>query len=139
MNGNDTQLRVLDEVDLGAADIAAWSAASSPTELVSLYLPTHRAGREVTQDPVLFRRLVASAAEEVTGGEILTAAAGLVDDREFWSHGSAGLAVLAGADGTTAIRLSDPTPELTIVSDRFHLKPLMACLLYTSDAADDRT
>jgi hypothetical protein len=50
----------------------------------------------------------------------------LVDDREFWTHGSAGLAVLAGADGTTAIRLSDPTPELTIVSDRFHLKPLVA-------------
>jgi len=128
MNGNDTQLRVLDEVDLGAADIAAWSAASSPTELVSLYLPTHRAGREVTQDPVLFRRLVASAAEEVTDGELLTAAARLVDDREFWAHGSDGLAVLAGADGTTAIRLSEPTAEFMVVSDRFHLKPLMAAL-----------
>lgn len=128
MNGNDTQLRVLDEIDLGTADIAAWSAASSPTELVSLYLPTHRAGREVTQDPVLFRRLVASAAEEVTDGELLAAATRLVDDREFWSHGSSGLAVLAGPDGTTAIRLSDPTAEFTVVSDRFHLKPLMAAL-----------
>ena len=128
MNGIDTQLRVVDEVDLVAADIATWSAASSPSELVSLYLPTHRAGREVTQDPVLFRRLVANAAEEVTDGELLTAAARLVDDREFWAHGSAGLAVLAGADGTTAIRLSDPTAEFTIVSDRFHLKPLVAAL-----------
>jgi hypothetical protein len=128
MNGNDIQLRVIDEVDLGAADIATWSAASSPTELVSLYLPTHRAGREVTQDPVLFRRLVASAAEEVTDGELLTAAARLVDDREFWAHGSDGLAVLAGADGTTVIRLSEPTAEFMVVSDRFHLKPLMAAL-----------
>jgi hypothetical protein len=128
MNGNDTQLRVLDEVDLGTADIAAWSSASSPTELVSLYLPTHRAGREVTQDPVVFRRLVASAAAEVTDGELLASAARLVDDREFWSHGSSGLAVLAGPDGTTAIRLSDPTAEFTVVSDRFHLKPLMAAL-----------
>lgn len=128
MNGIDTQLRVLDEADLVAADIAAWSAASGPSELVSLYLPTHRAGREVTQDPVLFRRLVANAAEEVTDREVLTAAMRLVDDREFWGHGAAGLAVLAGADGTTAIRLSDPIPEVTIVSDRFHLKPLVAAL-----------
>ena len=128
MNGIDTQVRVIDEVDLGAADITTWSAASGPTELVSLYLPTHRAGREVTQDPVLFRRLVASAADEVTDGELLTAAARLVDDREFWSHGSGGLAVLAGAGGTTAIRLSDPTAEFTVVSDRFHLKPLVAAL-----------
>jgi hypothetical protein len=36
-----------------------------PSELVSIYLPTHRAGKEVTQDPVLFRRLVATAEEEV--------------------------------------------------------------------------
>lgn len=128
MNGIDTQLRVIDEVDLDAANIATWSAASSPTEFVSLYLPTHRAGREVTQDPVLYRRLVASAAEEVTNGELLAAAARLVDDREFWAHGSAGLAVLAGADGTTAIRLSEPTGEFMVVSDRFHLKPLMAAL-----------
>jgi hypothetical protein len=128
MNGHDTQLRVIDEVDLVANDIATWAAASSPTELVSLYLPTHRAGREVTQDPVLFRRLVARAADEVTDGEVLAVATRLVDDREFWAHGSAGLAVLAGADSTTAIRLSDPTAELTIVSDRFHVKPLVAAL-----------
>jgi hypothetical protein len=128
MNGHDTQVRVIDQVDLDAADIVTWSAASSPTELVSLYLPTHHAGREVTQDPVLFRRLVASAAEEVTDGGLLTAAARLVDDREFWSHGSAGLAVLADADTTTAIRLAEPTGEFSIVSDRFHLKPLVAAL-----------
>jgi hypothetical protein len=128
MNGHDIQFRVIDEADLGTTDIATWSAASSPTELVSLYLPTHRAGREVTQDPVLFRRLVATAAEEVTDGEVLAAAVRLVDDREFWAHGSAGLAVLAGAGATTAIRLSDPPAQLTIVSDRFHLKALVAAL-----------
>ncbi len=128
MNAFDTQLRVIDEVDLVAADIATWSAVSSPTELVSLYLPTHRAGREVTQDPVVLRRLVASAAEEVTDGEFLAPAASLVDDREFWAHGSAGLAVLAGDDGTTVIRLAEPTDEFMVVSDRYHLKPLMAAL-----------
>ena len=126
MNGIDTQLRVIDEVDLNDDDLATWSATSSSSELVSIYLPTHRAGREVAQDPVLLRRLVANAAEEVARGELLAAAARLVDDREFWAHRSAGLAVLAGPDGTTAIRLSGPTRDLAVVSDRFHLKPLVA-------------
>jgi hypothetical protein len=126
MNGIDTQLRVIDEVDVNHDDLAKWSATSSSSELVSIYLPTHRAGREVTQDPVLFRRLVANAAGEVAAGELLAAAARLVDDRDFWAHGSVGLAVLAGPEGTTAIRLSEPPGELAVVSDRFHLKPLVA-------------
>ena len=128
MNGIDIQFRVLDEVDVTADDLAAWSAASSSSELVSIYLPTHRAGKEVTQDPVRFRRLVANAADEVAGSEVLAAATRLVDDREFWAHGTDGLAVFAGADGTTAIRLSQPNGEFAIVSDRFHLKPLVAAL-----------
>jgi hypothetical protein len=127
MNGIDSQVRVIDEVDVNDDDLATWSATSS-SELVSIYLPTHSAGREVTQDPVLFRRLVANAADEVAGSELLAAAGRLVDDREFWAHGAAGLAVLAGLDGTTAIRLSEPTGELAVVSDRFHLKPLVAAL-----------
>lgn len=128
MNGIDTQLRVIDEVDLSADDLAVWSDTAGSSEFVSFYLPTHRAGREVTQDPVRFRRLVASAAEEVTDDGLLATAARLVDDREFWARGSLGLAVLAGADGTTAIRLSEPARELSVVSDRFHLKPLVAAL-----------
>jgi Bacterial archaeo-eukaryotic release factor family 7 len=128
MNGIDTQLRVLDEVDVSADDLATWSSTSSSSELVSIYLPTHRSGREVTQDPVLFRRLVATAADEVAEREFLAAAERLVDDREFWAHGSAGLAVLAGLDGTTAVRLSEAPGELAVVSDRFHLKPLVAAL-----------
>jgi len=128
MNGIDTQLRVIDEIDVNDNDLATWSATSGSSEYVSLYLPTHRAGREVTQDPVLLRHLVASAMEEVTDGQLLAATASLVDDREFWAHGSAGLAVLAGADGTTAIRLSEPPRELGVVSDRVHLKPLIAAV-----------
>ena len=81
MNGIDTQLRVIDEIDVNDDDLAKWSATSSSSEFVSIYLPTHRAGREVTQDPVLYRRLVANAAGEVDAGERIAAAARLVDDR----------------------------------------------------------
>ena len=128
MNGSDTQLRVIDEIDVNDDVLATWSAMPGPSEFVSLYLPTHRAGREVAQDPVRFRRLVASAAEEVTDERLLAATASLVDDREFWAHGSAGLAVLAAVDATTAIRLSEPPRELVVVSDRAHLKPLIAAV-----------
>jgi hypothetical protein len=128
MNGFDAQVRLMHEDDVNDDDLGTWSTTSSSTELVSLYLPTHRAGREVTQDPVLFRRLLANAVDEVAERELLAAAERLLDDREFWTHGSAGLAVLAGVDGTTAIRLSEPTGALTVVSDRFHLKPLVAAL-----------
>ena len=128
MNGSDTQLRVIDEIDVNDDVLATWSATSGSSEFVSLYLPTHRAGREVTQDPVRFRRLVASAVEEVTDDHLLAATASLVDDREFWTHGSAGLAVFAGVDSTTAIRLSEAPRELVVVSDRIHLKPLIAAV-----------
>jgi hypothetical protein len=128
MKGFDAQLRMIDEIDLTDDDLGTWSATSSSSDLVSIYLPTHEAGREVTQDPVLFRRLVANAAEEGAERELLAACEHLVGDREFWAHGSAGLAVLAGPDGTTAVRLSEPTAALAVVSDRFHLKPLVAAL-----------
>ena len=128
MNHVDTQFRVIDEVDVRSDDLAAWSAVADSSQYVSIYLPTHRGGREVAQDPVRFRRLLASAAEEVTVDGVLALAAHLVDDRDFWAHGTAALAVLAGEDGTTAIRLEEPTAELAVVSDRFHLKPLVAAL-----------
>ena len=128
MNRIDAQLRVIDEGDIANDDLATWSATSAVPDLVSLYLPTHRAGRETVQDPVLLRRLVANAADEVADDGLLATAARLVENREFWTHGSAGLAVLAGPDATTAIRLSEPIRELSIASDRFHLKPLVAAL-----------
>ena len=128
MNGSDIQLRVIDEVDVSNDDLAAWSAMSSTSQFASIYLPTHRAGREVTQDPVRFRGLVASVAEEVTVDGLLATASRLVDDREFWAHGTPGLAVLASLDATTAIRLAEPIGELAVVSDRFHLKPLIAAV-----------
>lgn len=127
MNGSDLRVRVIDEAEVGD-DITSWAATSTSTDRVSLYLSTHSAGRDVTQDPVRFRGLLANASGEVADGVLLAAAAKLVDDREFWAHGSAGLAVLVGPDGTTAIRLSEPPGELVVVSDRFHLKPLVAAL-----------
>jgi hypothetical protein len=128
MSESGAPLQVIDEGDLTNDDLVTWSDSSDSCDRVSLYLPTHRAGREVNQDPVRFRRLVARAGEEVADGDLLATARALVDDRTFWAHGCDGLAVLAAPEGTTAIRLSQPTSELAVVSDRHHVKPLVAAI-----------
>jgi len=69
---------------------------------VSLYLPTHRAGRKETQeDPIRLRNAVAKAREQLvrTGypedlaAELLAPAADLVSSRDFWLERADGLAL----------------------------------------------
>ena len=128
MSRTHAPLQVIGEVDLTNDRLASWSDPSDSTDRISLYLPTHRAGPEANQDPVRFRHLVARAAEEVAAPDLLATARALVDDRSFWAHGWDGLAVLVNPEGTTAIRLSKPPGELSVVSDRHHLKPLVEAI-----------
>lgn len=99
---------------------------------VSLYLPTHHAGREVTQDRVRLKNLIGAAGAEidragrVRSDELLAPARALLDDHDFWAHGASGLAVLVDRRGTLVVRLPDAVHELAVVADRFHLKPLIA-------------
>jgi hypothetical protein len=99
---------------------------TSETERVSLYLPTHPAGREADQDPIRFRNLLRLARAELGDAGLSAPAERLASDPTFWAHGTAGLGVLIDSGGLTAVRLADPVEELVVVSDRFHLKPLLA-------------
>src|SRR5690606_36372524 len=45
--------------------------------------------------------------------------------RPFWAHAGDGLALFATKDRIIAYRLQRPVPELAIVSDSFHIKPLI--------------
>jgi len=68
---------------------------------VSVYLPTHRSGSEIQQDPIRFKNLLKQAEERLANGEmrrpeaqaILRPAQRLLDDDGFWRHQSDGLAV----------------------------------------------
>ncbi|MGI9576888.1 MAG: hypothetical protein ACR2OH_01665 [Microthrixaceae bacterium] len=103
---------------------------------VSMYLPTHRAGPEVQQDPIRLKNLIASARDELVdlglrreeAEEFLAPAKALLSDSDFWAHGERGLAVLVGPDGVHIYRLADAGDELVVVSDRFHVKPLIRSL-----------
>jgi hypothetical protein len=113
--------------DLSTDEILALTGAGT-TQRASFYLPTHVAGRDVAQDPIRFRGLVKRASEEAEDASMLAAVRGLADDPEFWAHGSAGLGVLVDDGGAIAIRLPGEVDELAVVSDRFHLKPLLVAL-----------
>lgn len=102
---------------------------------LSLYQPTHRSVPEKLQDPIRFRNLVKSldsqlrkTADARDADELLAPFYALADDHEFWVHSADGLAVLAAPGIFETHRLQRTVPELTIVADSFHTKPLLRVL-----------
>ncbi len=100
---------------------------------ISIYLPTHRAGPEVQQDPIRLKNQLSEAAtslekaglaeEEV---EVLLAPAyELLKNTLFWQYQSDGLAIFLNADMFRFYRLPFQFDPLTVVTERFHLKPLL--------------
>lgn len=99
---------------------------------VSIYQPTHRQHPDKQQDPIRFRNLIKRAADslrrEQSAGQIdswLVKFHVLAEDADFWNHTTDGLAVFGAPDLFRLVRLQRPTPELTIVADSFHVKPLL--------------
>lgn len=102
---------------------------------VSLYMPTHPL-RDTEQDPIRFRNMLRDAEERLrTQGlrtpdahAILAPAEALLQDPLFWSSGGIGLAVFAAEGFFRSFRLTLELPELLVVAQRFHVKPLMPFL-----------
>ena len=110
--------------------LAELTAAHTPPCL-SLYQATHRSRPNNQQDPIRFRnplkelesslRLKHSAAETQM---LLQPFEALSEDKSFWNHTMAGLAVLGSAGFFRVFCLQREPPELAIVADSFHTKPL---------------
>ena len=99
---------------------------------LSLYQPTHRWHPDNQQDPIRFRNLLkvleASLAERWPEGErepLLAPFRHLADDRHFWTRSLDGMAAFAAPGEFQVRRLQRPVPELALVADSFHLKPLL--------------
>jgi len=107
--------------------------AQYPGWHVSLFMPTHRRGRETEQDPIRFRNLLREVEERLLDKglrspdvqEILKPAQRLVQEPGFWRHQSDGLAVFFTPEEFHYYRLPLPFQELVVISDRFHRKPLL--------------
>lgn len=102
---------------------------------VSLYMPTVRLGSETQQNPIRFKNLIRQAEEQlVEHGMRHTEAVDLLkpahdlDYEDFWQHQSEGLAIFIANGVFHYYSVPTSFDELVVVSDRFHLKPLLPLL-----------
>lgn len=106
---------------------------------VSIYLPTHRAGPDAQQDPVLFRELLKQAEQQLIARglepsdakDVLAPAVNLLRDVEFWRHQSEGLAVFIRPDEMLTYSLPYAPPQRVIVNTTYAIYPLLP--LFTHD------
>jgi hypothetical protein len=106
---------------------------------VTLYMPTHRGGAEVQQNPIRLKNLLRQAEEKLLVGGVrageaekfMEPARALVGHTSFWRQPGEGLAVFLSSKILKYYRLPVDFPEIVFVSDRFHIKPLLS--LYSSD------
>jgi len=107
---------------------------------VSIFMPAHRAGVEVQQDPIRLKNLLGHAEERLIESgfrspdarELLKPAQELLEPAGFWRRQSDGLAIFVSPKVFRTHRLPVDFQELVVVSERFHIKPLLPLL--TGDA-----
>ena len=104
---------------------------------VSLYMPTHRTGTGVRQDPIRFKnqlREVARGLEEqgLRSDQIDSLVDDLrtrIDDEDFWQRQDLGLAAFLEPGRTRVLHLPREFNEETHVGLRYHVKPLLPLLM----------
>lgn len=107
-----------------------FSGAEPPC--LSLYQPTHRRHPDNQQDPIRFRNLVRELERSLLQKYrerdtrlLLRPFRALAEDQDFWNYTLDGLAILAASGVFDVYKLHRPVPELAVVADTFHIKPLM--------------
>ena len=106
---------------------------------VSIYMPTHRTGAETQQDPIRLKNLLGEAEKHLSDKgvgsrdiqKMLEPASKLSQESYFWQHQSDGLAIFLSANRIHRYRLPLNFPELMVVTDHFHINPLLP--LFTGD------
>ncbi len=105
---------------------------------VSIFLPTHRTGTETQQDPIRLRNLIRGAEKVLVEAGVssrdrsglLSPISELIDDVIFWRSRSNGLAIFSSQDSFRSYKLPLEFQELVVVTDRFHIKPVLPLLTY---------
>ena len=103
---------------------------------VSVFMPMHRSGPETQQDLIRFKNLIREAEERlITRGipapearELLESAQKLLQGDLFHQHQSDGLAMFLSPEVFRTYMLPFVFKELVIVTDRFHIRPLLPLL-----------
>ena len=98
---------------------------------VSIYVPTSRRFPEKRQDPVRYRKLVDTAAAllrravNAPDPEGMIAALRALEQEPHWERPLDGFAVFLSPAFAAAYRVPAAVPELAVVADSFHVKPLL--------------
>ncbi|MBG6192220.1 hypothetical protein IWX64_003190 [Arthrobacter sp. CAN_A212] len=108
----------------------------SPSAAVSIFMQTHPKGKEIRQDPIRLKNLLADARSKLAAAGLtdtdidpmLSPATAFLEDREFWQHQSTGLALFIDEGQTHDYRVPLNLDEGVVVGDRFHLRPLLPLL-----------
>ncbi len=103
---------------------------------ISLYIPTHRVGREQQQDPIRLKNSLAEAETKLLVNglrrpqveELMQPAEELLWRDSFWRHLSDGLAIFLSDDLSVIYRLPVEFEELLVIANSFHIKPLLPLL-----------
>jgi hypothetical protein len=104
---------------------------------ISMFMPTYRSGADMRQGPARLKNLTKQAEEKLaaTGvrssdtGTMLSSVRSLANDSFFWQNQADGLAVFIGPDVFRYYRVPITLKELSVVSSRFHIKPLYPLLM----------
>ena len=103
---------------------------------VSIYMPMVEGGSEVRQNPIRFKNLVKQAQqklvengfEEDAANEFLRPMTEELDRDEFWENQDKGLAIFVTEGFHRYYQVPRELFELVVVTDQFHLKPLLPLL-----------
>lgn len=127
------EIRVDLDLDvISVADVTSLGAAKGPC--VSMFMPTHRSGRETLQGPVRLRNLINTARGELSVADVAETVIGallaplesLVDDREFWQHTADGLALFSSPQRFERYRVSLSLTEEVVVAASFRVRPVLS-------------
>jgi hypothetical protein len=99
---------------------------------VSLYLPVDHLGIHTDADRIRLRNLIKQACERLladglrgnAADELMADALDVAADDAVWAGGPSGLAIFVTSEGTEALWVDVPMPELVVAGDRFYLRPL---------------
>jgi hypothetical protein len=110
-------------------------AARDGQNLISVFIPTHRKGREIAQDQIRFKNELSDLDDRLEQlgwkprqrSERLAKATVLLEDGEFWEHQDAGLAVFIDDEGQVeSVSTTRTVPAFSTVMPVFMLRPLVA-------------
>lgn len=111
-------------------------AGSEGFPRVSIYLPTHPTYPDCLQDPIRLsnglkeveRQLTDAGWRESDVAALVAEAAKRDKDDLFWRFQDEGLAVFIEDGATQWVKLPAPVEELTVVANRYHVRPLIPLL-----------